>query len=148
MTSGVPDEIDKVQSTFWREWKQKLDEQKSIADKTRLLEQLIPGVETTRFLSGDSKYIKSAVISLIESVKLEKKRILKDLLKLADTYGLNRTEVWWFAWMFGCHILLLNLVNSLENLTKLYKYFRKSLRAECLLRSSSAFFCESRLYDL
>lgn len=91
--SGVPDEIDKVQSTFWREWKQKLDEQKSIADKTRLLEQLIPGVETTRFLSGDSKYIKSAVISLIESVKLEKKRILKDLLKLADTYGLNRTEV-------------------------------------------------------
>ena len=33
------------------------------------------------------------VFSLIESLKLEKKNILKDMLKLADTYGLNRAEV-------------------------------------------------------
>ncbi|KAI9110694.1 hypothetical protein K1719_018132, partial [Acacia pycnantha] len=33
------------------------------------------------------------LLSLVESVKFEKKYILKDLLKLAGTYGLNRTEV-------------------------------------------------------
>lgn len=92
----LPDEIgklDEVQSTFWRDWKLKLEEQKRVADHSRALEKIIPGVDTARFLSGDSKYIRSVVISLIESVKLEKKHILKDVIKLADTYGLNRTEV-------------------------------------------------------
>lgn len=87
------DKLDKVQSTFWREWKLKLEEQKRLADHSRVLEKIIPGVETTRFLSGDFAYIKSVVLSLIESVKLEKKHILKDVLKLADTYGLNHTEM-------------------------------------------------------
>ncbi|XVF10128.1 hypothetical protein REPUB_Repub07fG0156400 [Reevesia pubescens] len=85
--------IDEVQSSFWREWKLKLDEKKHVADHSRLLEQIIPRVETARFLSCDISYIESIVFSLIESLKLEKKHILKDMLKLADTYGLNRTEV-------------------------------------------------------
>ncbi|XP_062120026.1 MAG2-interacting protein 2 [Humulus lupulus] len=92
----TPDEIckiDKMQSSFWREWKLKLEEQKFVADRSRVLEKIIPGVDTARFLSGDMKYIESVVLSLIESVKLEKKYILKDILKLADTYGLNRTKV-------------------------------------------------------
>lgn len=96
----VTDEIgnlDEVQSTFWRDWKLKLEEQKRVAEHSRELEKIIPGVDTARFLSGDSKYIESVVISLIESVKLEKKHILKDVLKLAYTYGLNRTEVCMFA---------------------------------------------------
>lgn len=91
-----PDEIgkiDEVQSTFWRDWKLKLEQQKSVADHSRALEKIIPGVDTARFLSGDSKYIESVVISLIKSLKFEKKHILKDVLRLADTYGLNRTEV-------------------------------------------------------
>ncbi|GMJ00509.1 MAG2-interacting protein 2 [Hibiscus trionum] len=85
--------IDEVQSSFWREWKLKLEEKKRVAEHSRFLEQIIPGVETARFLSGDSSYIESVIFSLIESLKLEKKHILKDILKLADTYGLNRTEV-------------------------------------------------------
>ncbi|XP_028806651.1 MAG2-interacting protein 2 isoform X2 [Neltuma alba] len=85
--------IGKVQSSFWREWKMKLDEQKRLTEHSRALEKIIPGVETERFLSGDSAYIQSVIRSLIESVMFEKKDILKDLLKLADTYGLNRTEV-------------------------------------------------------
>lgn len=85
--------IDEVQSTFWRDWKLKLEEQKNVADHSRALEKIIPGIDTARFLSGDSKYIESVVVSLIESLKLEKKHILKDVLRLADTYGLNRTEV-------------------------------------------------------
>lgn len=93
LNSDEIDKLDKVQSTFWREWKLKLEEQKRLADHSRVLEKIIPGVETTRFLSGDFAYIKSVVLSLIESVKLEKKHILKDVLKLADTYGLNHTEV-------------------------------------------------------
>lgn len=85
--------IDSVQSTFWRDWKLKLEEQKRVADHSRVLEQIIPGVEIARFLSGDFNYIESVVFSLVESVKLEKKCVLKDALKLADTYGLNHTEV-------------------------------------------------------
>ncbi|KAJ4841236.1 hypothetical protein Tsubulata_022373 [Turnera subulata] len=85
--------IDEVQSTFWKDWKLKLEEKKRVAEHSRVLEQIIPGVETTRFLSGDDDYIMSAVFPLIESVKSEKKHIIKDVLKLADIYGLNRTEV-------------------------------------------------------
>lgn len=92
-SSDEMNKIDKVQSTFWREWKLKLEEKKCAADRSRVLEQIIPGVETARFLSGDVNYIKSVVFTLIDSVKLEKKQILKDLLQLADTYGLNRAEV-------------------------------------------------------
>ncbi|KAF8030750.1 hypothetical protein BT93_D0053 [Corymbia citriodora subsp. variegata] len=90
------DEMEKfgnVQSTFWREWKLKLEERKHVADHSRVLEQIIPGVDTARFLSGDTDYIENIVFSLIESVKMERKHILKDLLKLANTYSLNRSEV-------------------------------------------------------
>jgi len=85
--------IDKLQSTFWKEWKHKLEEKMHDADRSRMLERIIPGVETERFLSHDIEYIKVAVFSLIESVKSEKKLILKDVLKLADTYGLKQSEV-------------------------------------------------------
>lgn len=64
-----------------------------VADRSRMLERIIPGVDTERFLSHDIAYIKAAVFSLIESLKSEKKLILKDVLKLADTYGLKQSEV-------------------------------------------------------
>lgn len=95
-----PDDIDKLgkeQSSFWREWKLKLEEQKRLTEHSRALQKIIPGVETERFLSRDSIYIENVVVSLIESVKLEKKHILKDILRLADTYDLNCTEVRDFA---------------------------------------------------
>ncbi|XP_034897509.1 MAG2-interacting protein 2 isoform X2 [Populus alba] len=82
-----------VQSTFWGEWKFKLEEKKRVAEQSRVLEKIIPGVETGRFLSGDLDYIKSTIFSLIESVKFEKKHIIKDVLRLVDAYGLNHTEV-------------------------------------------------------
>ncbi|KAI4307064.1 hypothetical protein L6164_030294 [Bauhinia variegata] len=87
------DRIGKVQSSFWREWKLKLEEQKRLTEHSRALEKIIPGVETERFLSRDSIYIENVVLSLIESVKFEKKHILKDIFKLAGTYGLNYSEV-------------------------------------------------------
>lgn len=87
------DQIDQAQSTFWREWIIKLEEQKRLADQARTLEQLIPGVETARFLAGDIKYIKSAIFSFVDSVKLDKRHILKDAVMLADKFGLNRSEV-------------------------------------------------------
>lgn len=86
-----------MQSSFWREWKLKLEKQKFVADRSRALENIIPGVDTSRFLSGDIKYMESVLNNLIESVKLEKKHILKDILELTDTYGLNRTKVYIFA---------------------------------------------------
>ncbi|XXG59701.1 hypothetical protein AAC387_Pa04g1737 [Persea americana] len=93
MSSDTMDTIDKSQPTFWREWKSKLEEQKRYADQTRDLEQIIPGVDTTRFVSGDFDYIQSAVFTFIDSAKLEKKPILKEALKLADTYSLKHSEV-------------------------------------------------------
>ncbi|MBA0689875.1 hypothetical protein Goari_007581, partial [Gossypium aridum] len=62
--------IDAVQSSFWREWKLKLEEKKRVTEHSRFLEQIIPGVETTRFLSGDASYIESVIFSLIESLTL------------------------------------------------------------------------------
>uniref|UniRef100_A0A1J3GWA6 MAG2-interacting protein 2 n=1 Tax=Noccaea caerulescens TaxID=107243 RepID=A0A1J3GWA6_NOCCA len=85
--------IDKLQSNFWKEWKHKLEEKMHVADRSRILERIIPGVETERFLSHDIDYIKVSVFSLIESVKSEKKLILKDVLSIADTYGLQQSEV-------------------------------------------------------
>lgn len=87
------DKFGKVESTFWRDWKLKLEGQKCIADQTRVLEQIIPGVETARFLSGDFDYIQSVIFSIIDSMKMEKKHILKDILELSNTYGVNRVEV-------------------------------------------------------
>lgn len=92
-TSGAIDNFVGAQSSFWREWKRKLEEKKLVADQSRMLEQIIPGVEATRFLSGDSDYRESVLLSHVESVKLEKRFILKDALKLAYTYGLNHKKV-------------------------------------------------------
>lgn len=89
-------QIDKVTSTFWREWKIKLEEQKRLADHARDLERIMPGIEAARFLSKDMEYIKGVIFSFIDSVKLEKKHILKEAVKLADTYGLDRIEVFRF----------------------------------------------------
>ncbi|CAA2974675.1 MAG2-interacting 2 [Olea europaea subsp. europaea] len=85
--------VHKAQSSFWKEWKVKLEEQKRVADKSRVLEQIIPGVETSRVLSGDMEYMNRVVFSLIDSVKLEKKQVIKDVLELARTYGLDHTKV-------------------------------------------------------
>ncbi|CAN6709321.1 unnamed protein product [Malus baccata var. baccata] len=91
--TGEIGKFDKVQSNFWREWKLKLEDQKRVADRCRALEKIIPGVDTVRFLSQDFNYIESVVLPLIDSVKLEKKHILKDVLTLAHEYGLNRSQV-------------------------------------------------------
>ncbi|KAH9606498.1 hypothetical protein KSS87_016442 [Heliosperma pusillum] len=93
INSDELEKVDKEQSAFWRGWKLKLEEQKLTADRTKVLEELIPGVETERFLSGDLHYMTSVVISFIESVRLQKKSILSGLMKVAETYSLNRTEV-------------------------------------------------------
>lgn len=58
-----------------------------------MLKQVLPDVDTSRFLSGDVNYIKNVLFSFIDSVKLEKKHILKEAVKIAETYGLRRTEV-------------------------------------------------------
>ncbi|KAL5982892.1 hypothetical protein ACLOJK_016971 [Asimina triloba] len=90
---SLRDEMDKLDNSFWMEWKLKLEQQKRLADQTRVLEQIMPGVDTTRFLSGDSSYIKSAIFSFIDSAKLEKKPILKKVLTVANSYDLNISEV-------------------------------------------------------
>ncbi|KAL4201665.1 hypothetical protein AMTRI_Chr02g259730 [Amborella trichopoda] len=91
--SDMLDGIDNAQSTFWREWKSKLEEQKRLADRSKALEEAIPGVETTRFLSGDMNYIQSIVYSFVESVRQEKKPVLKKAIKIAAEYGLKQNEV-------------------------------------------------------
>ncbi|CAN6344755.1 unnamed protein product [Urochloa humidicola] len=87
------DQIDMANTTFWREWKSKLEEEKQLADQARMLKQILPDIDTSRFLSGDANYIKRVVFSFVDSVKLEKKHILNEAVKIAETYGLQRTEV-------------------------------------------------------
>ncbi|KAG9133977.1 hypothetical protein Leryth_004679 [Lithospermum erythrorhizon] len=85
--------LDEAQSTFWRDWKLKLEEQKRVAEQSKVLEQIIPGVDAGRFISRDREYINSVLSSQIESVRVEKKAILKNVINLADSYGLNRSMV-------------------------------------------------------
>ncbi|XP_062202645.1 MAG2-interacting protein 2-like [Phragmites australis] len=87
------DQIDMAHTTFWREWKSKLEEEKQLADQARMLKQILPDIDTSRFLSGNANYIKQVVFSFVDSVKQEKKHILKEAIKIAETYGLQRTEV-------------------------------------------------------
>ena len=91
--SDDKEQIDQAQSTFWREWKLKLEEQKRNADSSRSLEQILPGVEASRFLSGDMDYRENVVLSFIESMTPEKKQSVKDVLKLANTYSLDCNKV-------------------------------------------------------
>lgn len=91
--SDEKEQIDQAQSTFWREWKLKLEEQKRFADRSRSLEQILPGVEAARFLSGDMDYRENVVLSFVESITPEKKQSLKDVLKLTNTYGLDCNKV-------------------------------------------------------
>lgn len=53
--------IDKLHSTFWKECKHKLEQKMHVADRSRMLERIIPGVDTERFLSRDIDYIKVSV---------------------------------------------------------------------------------------
>ncbi|KAJ0968606.1 hypothetical protein J5N97_025523 [Dioscorea zingiberensis] len=103
LSSDRSDQIDQAEPTFWREWIIKLEEQKQLANQARTLEQLIPGIETARFLSGDIKYIKSVIFSFVDSVKVDKRHILKDAVMLADKYGLSRNEV--LLRFFGCALV-------------------------------------------
>ncbi|KAH0691659.1 hypothetical protein KY289_019017 [Solanum tuberosum] len=91
--SDEKEQIDQAQSTFWREWKLKLEEQKRNTDSSRSLEQILPGVEAARFLSGDMDYRENVVLSFIESMTPEKKHSVKDVLKLANTYSLDCNKV-------------------------------------------------------
>ncbi|XP_008654405.1 MAG2-interacting protein 2 isoform X1 [Zea mays] len=87
------DQVDMANTTFWREWKSKLEEDKQLADQARMLKQILPDIDTSRFLSGDVNYIKIVVYSFVNSVKMEKKHILKEAVRIAEAYGLQRTEV-------------------------------------------------------
>ncbi|KAK1318878.1 hypothetical protein QJS10_CPB04g01965 [Acorus calamus] len=49
LMSEEMDQIGKAQSTFWKEWKTKLEEQIRSADQARSLEKIIPGVNTADF---------------------------------------------------------------------------------------------------
>ncbi|KQJ90695.1 MAG2-interacting protein 2 isoform X2 [Brachypodium distachyon] len=87
------DQIDMAHATYWREWKSKLEEEKRLADQARMLKTVLPDIDTSRFLSGDANYIKKVIFSFVDSAKLERKHILKEAVKIAENYGLQRTEV-------------------------------------------------------
>ncbi|EPS68666.1 hypothetical protein M569_06101, partial [Genlisea aurea] len=97
------------QSLFWNEWKVKLEQQKITADRSRELQKLIPVVEASRFLSGDTDYIQSVIFSLIDSVKFEKKKILNDALMLAGRYGLDHRK----ASFLSIHRVLLHYLKTI-----------------------------------
>jgi neuroblastoma-amplified sequence len=84
-----------------------------------MLKQILPDIDTSRFLSGDADYIKRVVFSFVDSVKLEKKHILKEAVKIAETYGLQRTEVSlshiraYILVFFICKLLIYSFVSNI-----------------------------------
>ncbi|KAK9153532.1 hypothetical protein Sjap_001012 [Stephania japonica] len=121
-SSDAIDNIDKVDSTFWREWKSKLEEQKLFNDQSRALEQIIPGVDAAKFLSGDSQCIESSLVFLFDLVKREKKPRLKEVLKLAFTYGLDHNEM---LLRYLCSVLVSEVWEDDDIITELSEYQKK-----------------------
>ncbi|XP_073123182.1 MAG2-interacting protein 2 [Henckelia pumila] len=117
--------VHEAQSTFWNEWRVKLEQQKHLADQSRVLEKIIPGVETSRFFSGDMDYIQRSVFSLIDSVKLEKKHILKEALILANTYGLDHNKML----LYYLGTILVSEVWSVDNIMEEVSHFREEILA-------------------
>lgn len=60
--SSCRGEKEEIGTTFWKEWSDTIDEQQKLVNQARNLEQIIPGVETNRFLSGHTHYIESAKV--------------------------------------------------------------------------------------
>ncbi|GJM87674.1 hypothetical protein PR202_ga03652 [Eleusine coracana subsp. coracana] len=58
---------------------------------------------TTFWREWKSNYIKKVVFSFVDSVKQEKKHVLKEAVNIADTYGLQRTEV--LLRFLGCSLV-------------------------------------------
>uniref|UniRef100_A0A1D1Z3C7 Neuroblastoma-amplified sequence n=1 Tax=Anthurium amnicola TaxID=1678845 RepID=A0A1D1Z3C7_9ARAE len=117
--SGEMDNNDRAQSTFWGAWEAKLEEQKRLADQARQIEKIVPGAETARFLSGDINYIEGVIFSFVDSMKLEKRFILKDAIELADAYGVQRAEV--LLRFLGCALVSEHWTND-EILAELLDY--------------------------
>ncbi|XP_047972241.1 MAG2-interacting protein 2 [Salvia hispanica] len=129
--------VHEAQSTFWNEWKIKLEQQKNVADESRILEKLIPGVENSRFFSGDMEYIQSVIFSLIESVRIEKKQILKDVLILADTYGVDRSKVL----LYYLRTILVSDVWSVDDILEEVSVYKEEIlanAAEAIMSISSS----------
>ncbi|XP_073292869.1 MAG2-interacting protein 2 isoform X1 [Primulina huaijiensis] len=117
--------VHEAQSTFWNEWRVKLEQQKHLADESRVLEKIIPGVETSRFFSGDMDYIQGSMFSLIDSVKLEKKHILKDALILAHTYGLDHNKML----LYYLGTILVSEFWSVDDIMEEVSHFREEILA-------------------
>ncbi|KAL9163068.1 hypothetical protein ABFS82_06G017900 [Erythranthe guttata] len=125
LSSDECNKVHEAQSTFWNEWKVKLEQQKTVADKSRVLEKLIPGVEISRFFSGDVEYIESVLFSLIESVKMDKKYILKDALIVAHTYGLDHSTVL----LYYLSTILVSEVWSVDDIMEEVSDFKEEILA-------------------
>ncbi|KAJ3672600.1 hypothetical protein LUZ60_007321 [Juncus effusus] len=140
LDSDEMDEMEEKQNTFWKEWKAKLEEEKRVTEQTRALQQIIPDIEASRFLSGDKNYIKNVIFSFVDSVKREKKQhVLKQAVKLADSYGLQRTEV--LLHFFGC-VLVSDCWENQDILSEIKEYrdeFAKSAMAVIQMISQSVY---------
>ncbi|KAM1179380.1 hypothetical protein ACFX2J_018426 [Malus domestica] len=62
--TGEIGKFDKVQSTFWREWKLKLEDQKRVADRCTTFEKIIPGVDTDVLTLADEYHLNRSQIFL------------------------------------------------------------------------------------
>lgn len=125
LNSDELNNVHEAQSTFWNEWRVKLEQQKHLADESRVLEKIIPGVETSRFFSGDIDYIQGSVFSLIDSVKLEKKHILKECLILSHTYGLDHNKML----LYYLGTILVSEVWSVDDIMEEVSHFREDILA-------------------
>ncbi|KAJ7565349.1 hypothetical protein O6H91_02G056800 [Diphasiastrum complanatum] len=78
---------------FWTTWRLTYESKLQLMEQMRILEQMIPGVEIGRFISGDEDYIKDMVYLLVESVKPEEPDQLIRTLALAEAYRVDKWQV-------------------------------------------------------
>ncbi|KAG6557446.1 hypothetical protein Mapa_000718 [Marchantia paleacea] len=80
-------------SNFWTEFRSRAAETLKVAEESRKLQQMLPGVDAGRFITGDQEYINERIFSFVETAKTRQEEWLPGLLALAHEYHVDTWQV-------------------------------------------------------
>lgn len=81
------------ESNFWTEFRSRAAETLKVAEQARKLQQMLPGVDAGRFITGDQEYINERIFSFVETAKTRQEEWLPGLLALAHEYYVDTWQV-------------------------------------------------------
>ncbi|KAL2652320.1 hypothetical protein R1flu_020448 [Riccia fluitans] len=96
LSEGGESQSDKstpTSSNFWNEFRSKAVQTLNVAEESRKLQEMLPGVDAARFIAGDQQYITESIFSFVDSAKARKEEWLPGLLALSLRYHVDTWRV-------------------------------------------------------